>query len=101
MVFLCSAKLICIICTTDELDADTIRSVSLTDVVEAYDAFVSPRNPNTRKKLSIQLVSHQMHEEPPTPEHITFIEDESRYRTSLGCYPAAVPVFREILHSHI
>lgn len=75
----------------DAVDVDAIRSLTLVDVVEAFDRFVCPRDQDTRKKLSVQLVSHQMREEATISDHAILVEDETMYRLGLGCYPAAVP----------
>ena len=80
----------------DETDAATIRGLALADVVEVYDALVRPSSGvQTRRKLSVHLVSQQMAETPEEPAGAQMIVDESRFKAGLGCAPAATPIMSE------
>ena len=83
-----------------------IRALTCHDIHDAYNAYLRPlTGARTRKVLSVQLLSQQLHEDPP-PHNIAshlmeacpnvhIIEDERKFKASLGCAPAAVPVMSE------
>ncbi|PIL27298.1 hypothetical protein GSI_10445 [Ganoderma sinense ZZ0214-1] len=49
-----------------EKDAEVIRALTLAEVVDAYNRLVRPSTgAHTRRKLSVQLVSQQLKEDPP------------------------------------
>ncbi|RPD65209.1 LuxS/MPP-like metallohydrolase [Lentinus tigrinus ALCF2SS1-6] len=79
-----------------ETDAAAIRSLTLSEVVEAYNTFLRPSTGlRSRKKLSVQLISQQVKETPESTTQIQIIEDERTFKAALGCAPAAVPVMSE------
>ena len=93
----------------DEVNAETIRALTLAEVLNAYDAYILPSSP-TRRKLSVQLVSQQTADAPPAPNPATqeqlLVEDldeaddlwgafaraERAFKAGLACAPAATPV---------
>ena len=98
---------------TAETDAEVIESITLEELVAAYDAYLLPGSP-VRRKLSVQLVSQQMPEPPPTAatevdasadagavrviseldggDPLAFARAERAFKAGLGCAPAAAPV---------
>ncbi|TFK91904.1 LuxS/MPP-like metallohydrolase [Polyporus arcularius HHB13444] len=79
-----------------ETDAATVRALTLSEVIEAYNTFLRPSTgAQTRKKLSVQLISQQMNDTPEQAANVQVVEDERTFKASLGCAPAAVPVVSE------
>ncbi|KAI0077374.1 LuxS/MPP-like metallohydrolase [Panus rudis PR-1116 ss-1] len=78
-----------------EVDANAVRSLQLRDVLEAYNRYVSPSS-RARKKMSAHVVSQQCQDVDAVElEGRTYIEDESLFKASLVCSPAAVPIRRK------
>ncbi|KAI0718393.1 LuxS/MPP-like metallohydrolase [Cerioporus squamosus] len=79
-----------------ETDAATIRALTLSEVIEAYNALLRPSTgAQTRKKLSVQLISQQINDTPEQTPDVQVVEDERMFKATLGCAPAAVPVMSE------
>ncbi|KIP05202.1 hypothetical protein PHLGIDRAFT_129039 [Phlebiopsis gigantea 11061_1 CR5-6] len=77
----------------NEIDANTIETLALEEVVQAYDAFVAPKG-SSRRKLSVHLVAQQTANEPSTASTLVREEGEAIFKASLACSAAAVPVSR-------
>ncbi|OBZ78124.1 Insulin-degrading enzyme [Grifola frondosa] len=85
----------------NETDAAVIRTLSLGEVVDTFDTLVRPSSGSaSRRKLSFQLISQQMREVPVLADGATLIGDESMFKASLACSPAAVPVMSEAFGAH-
>ena len=73
-----------------------IRTLTLGEVVAVYNGCMHPSlGAQTRKKLSVQLVSQQMEETPPEPGDAVMIADESAFKAGLACAPATTPVISD------
>ncbi|KAI0658946.1 LuxS/MPP-like metallohydrolase [Cubamyces menziesii] len=96
-----------------ETDADAIRALTLAEVIRVYDTLVRPStSAQTRKKLSVHLLSQQLHEEPPAPGPPTIVLSEADtgsnssdtrtalFKSGLGCAPAATPVISAAFGEH-
>ncbi|KAH9896624.1 LuxS/MPP-like metallohydrolase [Cubamyces lactineus] len=93
-----------------EADADAIRALTLAEVIRTYDALVRPStSEQTRRKLSVHLLSQQLHEEPPAPRPATIVLSEvdkgsnthmALFKSGLECAPAATPVISAAFGEH-
>ena len=85
----------------DEANASIIETLSLSDVLAAYDAHVLPSLSSTsptsrRRKLSIHLIAQQSasFNEPSARSLVVTEEHQARFKAGLQCSAAATPVER-------
>ncbi|KIJ30195.1 hypothetical protein M422DRAFT_187437 [Sphaerobolus stellatus SS14] len=76
--------------TRHEKDAANIHNITLEELVNAYDAFLSPLSAS-RQKLSVHMYSQTL-EPMELPEGVTLIEDETWFKASLSTTPSPLPV---------
>ncbi|EKM58998.1 uncharacterized protein PHACADRAFT_249147 [Phanerochaete carnosa HHB-10118-sp] len=76
-----------------EVDAATVESLTLDEVLAAYDAFVLPQA-TTRRKLSAHLVAAQTENTPRSTSMVVSGETEARFKAGLACSTAALPIER-------
>ena len=77
----------------DEVDANTIKSLQLNEVLEAYDKFVLPEG-TSRRKLSVHLVAQNVENAVPANCTVVRDKDEAVFKAGLTCSAAAIPIKR-------
>ncbi|KAH8078394.1 LuxS/MPP-like metallohydrolase [Cristinia sonorae] len=78
---------------SDETDSAVVNDLSLHELLTAFDRLVLPSS-QTRRKMSVHLLSQQLKMEQVFPNTVTVVRDEFVFKASLPCSPAAVPVTR-------
>lgn len=86
---------------SDESDAGLIGELTQEEVIRMYEELVRPSTASSsRKKLSVQLISPQLREDPPpVPEGAVLLltdEEEAAFKAGLTISSAATPVVSDL-----
>lgn len=79
-----------------EADAEGVKTLRLTDVLDVYKQLVHPSSKN-RKKLSAHVISQQLDASTRSAvvyEGLEVINDEALFKAKMCCSPAPTPVLQ-------
>ncbi|KIJ53958.1 hypothetical protein M422DRAFT_201065 [Sphaerobolus stellatus SS14] len=82
--------------TRKEKDASNIRNITLKELLNEYDAILSPLSAS-RRKLSVHMYSQKL-TPMELPTAVTLITDETRFKAALQTTPSPLPVDQALLH---